>query len=276
MIIKEYNLDFSTMSDSDITEWGRNIAKDNVILVRNQNLDEEGITRVCGKIGRLMKPKEFFMHPDYPALYRVTNERKDGEKIGIFADKELGWHSNGNGRDQGKFSCVSLYCVRTHEDSVTSFCDTRQAYIDLPDDIKKVVEDVDGLYKFENNTFYDLDSDDKELKMFEQSYDFPDGKVKPLVYTHPYTEEKGLYFPYHFIRKMWNRNFGQLSGSLDQKWLMDYLMDHVFQEKYIAHHTWEPGDFLFMDQYHSLHKRNAVTGDRLLYRLCLDYKWSFR
>ena len=58
------------------------------------------------------------MHPDYLGLFRVTNERKDGEKIGIFADKELDWHSNGNGRKSGKECCAALYCVRPGKNSV--------------------------------------------------------------------------------------------------------------------------------------------------------------
>ena len=98
------NLDFNNMSDDDIREFGRNIVRDNVIVVRNQNLHESRILHICETIGTVLKPKQFFMHPDYPGLFRVTNERKDGEKIGIFADKELDWHSNGNGRPSGKES----------------------------------------------------------------------------------------------------------------------------------------------------------------------------
>ena len=64
----QYNVDFNTMSDSEIRDWGKNIVKDNVVLVRNQNLDESGILRVCELIGNVLKPNQFFMHPDYPGL----------------------------------------------------------------------------------------------------------------------------------------------------------------------------------------------------------------
>jgi alpha-ketoglutarate-dependent taurine dioxygenase len=267
-----YELDFNQMTDDEIQAWGRNIVRDNVVLVRNQNLDEAGILRVCELIGNVLKPRKFFMHPDYPGLFRVTNERKDGEKIGIFADKELDWHSNGNGRPSGKECCVSLYCVRPGEDSVTSFCDTRRAYDELPDDIKEIVNDVDCTFQFQNNTFYKLEPDDKELQMFENKRIYPEGVTKPLVYNHPYDGGKGLYFTFHYIRQMWRRS----GAELDQEWLKNYLMDHVFQEKYIWHHDdWQPGDFIFMDQFHSIHKRNEVKGDRFLYRVSLDYDHSW-
>ena len=263
------------MTDDQIKQWGKNIVKDNVVLVRNQNLDEAGILRVCELIGNVLKPDQFFMHPDYPGLFRVTNERRDGEKIGIFADKELDWHSNGNGRKSGKECCVALYCVRPGENSITSFCDTRQAYKDLSEEDKNFYKQIDCTYKFENGTFYDLDKDDKELKMFQGgARDFKYGVTKPLVYTHPYDGDEGLYFTFHYIRNMWLR--GTKDAKLDMQPIIDKLMAHIFQDKYIWHHDdWRPGDFIFMDQFHSIHKRNEVQGDRFLYRLSFDYEGCY-
>jgi alpha-ketoglutarate-dependent taurine dioxygenase len=266
------DIDFNKMTDEELKEFGRSIARDNVIIVRNQNLHEKDILRVCETIGNVLKPNQFFMHPDYPGLFRVTNERREGKKIGIFADKELDWHSNGNARPSGKECCVALYCVKPGLDSVTSFCDTRQAYRDLPDHIKEIVNDIDCTFMFQNNTFYHLDPDDKELRMFDNSRFYPKGVTKPLVYNHPYDGDKGLYFSFHYITKMWRRD----GSELDEQWLRKYLMQHVFQEKYMYHHnTWTPGDFIFMDQFHSIHKRNEVQGERFLYRLSFDYEHCY-
>jgi alpha-ketoglutarate-dependent taurine dioxygenase len=266
------DIDFNKMTDQELKEFGRSIAQDNVIIVRNQNLHEKDILRVCETIGNVLKPNQFFMHPDYPGLFRVTNERHEGKKIGIFADKELDWHSNANARPSGKECCVALYCVKPGVDSVTSFCDTRQAYRDLPDHIKEIVNDIDCTFMFQNNTFYHLDPDDRELKMFDNSRFYPKGVTKPLVYNHPYDGDKGLYFSFHYITKMWRRD----GSELDEQWLRQYLMQHVFQEKYMYHHnTWTPGDFIFMDQFHSIHKRNEVQGERFLYRLSFDYEHCY-
>ena len=72
---------------------------------------------------------------------------------------------------------------------------------------------------------------------------------------------------------MWRRS----GKPLDEAWLRDYLMKHVFQEKYIYHHdTWQNGDLIFMDQFHSIHRRNEVQGDRFLWRLTIDYSKSLR
>lgn len=276
MEIVKHDIKLKDMSNEEIRLWGKTLAKDNVILLKNQDCSKKDLVRIYDSIGRVAKPvdrktgkKEFFADDDYPQLMRVTNERKDGEKIGIFADKELGWHSNGNARDQGKECSVALYCVKEGTDSITSFADMRQAYRDLPDDIKNEVDNIECLYKFKNGTFYDLDSDDKELEMFENRSYYINGVKRRLVYQHPYDNDFGLYYTFHYIQEVY--------GNITE-WdkLNKYLMEHCFQDKYIAHHSWEPGDLIFMDQFHSLHKRNEVKGERLLYRSSMDYRHVYR
>ena len=55
-----YEIDFTKMTDREIKDWGKNIVKDNVVLVRTQS-DEAGILRVCELIGNV-QPRTFFMH----------------------------------------------------------------------------------------------------------------------------------------------------------------------------------------------------------------------
>ena len=266
MIAKFHDVKLKDMSNEEIRRWARCLPYDNVVVLRNQDLSKADLSRVYNSIGNTLKTDEFFCDDEYPELMRVTNERKDGEKTGIFADKELDWHSNGNGRPSGVECCVGLYCVRSGKDSVTSFCDTRKAYDDLNPAMKIELENIKCLFKFENNTFYELDEDDKELVMFENRGEYVKGTIKPLVYKHPFDSKKGLYFTFHYIQKMYRVKPERA------KFLKEYLMDHVFQDKYIYHHDdWQPGDLIFMDQFHSIHKRNAVEGDRFMYRTTLDY-----
>jgi len=266
MIAKFHDVKLKDMSNEEIRRWARCLPCDNVVVLRNQDLSKADLSRVYNSIGNTLKTDEFFCDDEYPELMRVTNERKDGEKTGIFADKELDWHSNGNGRPSGVECCVGLYCVKPGKDSVTSFCDTRKAYDDLNPAMKIELENIKCLFKFENNTFYELDEDDKELVMFENRGEYVKGTIKPLVYKHPFDGKKGLYFTFHYIQKMYRVKPERA------KFLKEYLMDHVFQDKYIYHHDdWQPGDLIFMDQFHSIHKRNAVEGDRFMYRTTLDY-----
>ena len=264
----DYDINLKTATEEEIQEMGRWIASDIVLIVRNQDLTNQEMVRVARAIGKTVKPGQFMNDDEYPDLCRVTNERdSSGEKIGIFADGDLGWHSNGNARDAGLESCVALYCIKPGIDSVTSFCDMRQSYRDLPESDKELLQKIDGDFQFKNNTFYHLGEDDKELKMYTSHPAFEKPIIKPLVYTHPFDKELGLHLTYHYIQKLWHRETME-----DYSFLVEELKSHVFQDKYIHHHSdWQPGDFIFMDQWHSLHKRNEVKGDRFLWRLAFDY-----
>lgn len=271
-------MDLKSMSDIEIREFGKTIIEDNVLIIRDQNIDKFELNRILRCIGRLAEIGGYMKDEDLNTFMRVTNRRdSEGKKTGIFADKEIDWHSNGNNRETGRQCCVVLLCVEPGIDSITSFVDTRQAYLDLPADIKQIVDDTDCLYGFstehDGHPFYDVDENDQEYEFFKNLESSPDGITRPLVYTHPFSGEHGLYFPYPSIHNMWRRN-GQ---SLDYQWLREYLINHVFQDKYIHHHnSWRKGDLIIMDQFHSLHKRNEVQGDRFLYRVVIDYSKSLR
>jgi len=264
----EIDIDLATCSDEELREFGKKIPQEGFVLVRNQNLHESQIVSVCESIGRLSKPDLYCMNQDYPGLFQVTNEVRDGKKIGVFTDKELDWHSNGNGRPTGRESCVGLYCVKPGINSVTSVCDLRSAYADLSEDLREIINNVDCLFKFKNGTFYQFDEDDELLSIFEGHSD-NEGVIKNLVFDHPWTGEKVIYFAFHTIREMWRRD----GEDLSEDWLRETLLEHILKEKYIYHHdNWREGDFLFMDQFHTIHKRNAVEGERFLYRTCFDYE----
>ena len=42
----EYNIELKSMSNEEITEWGKNIIRDNVILLRNQNMEKKDLRRI--------------------------------------------------------------------------------------------------------------------------------------------------------------------------------------------------------------------------------------
>jgi len=53
--------------------------------------------------------------------------------------------------------------------------------------------------------------------------------------------------------------------------LYDEIHKHLFQDKYIYQHWWEPGDIVLMDQLLTLHKRDQddpeILSKRVLHRI---------
>lgn len=271
----------------DILDLVEELPERNVILLRDQDLSKADLANIFNQIGRSRSPGQWFNDDEHPEIINVTNKRSDvGSKTGLFADLELGWHCNGIPRPKPLEVSFALYCNKPGIDSVTSFVNTRKAYYDLPSDVKDLVDTIDCAINFHaftgelktigsNDGGYKLTADDPEYAVFAgkikgefQSVPShnPEGLTKPLVASHPWDEKRSLYFVNNFITDWWSRTGKEFDGAE----LWEFLNNHLFQEKYIYHHHWKSGDLLFNDQWNAFHRRNAVKGDRELYRLCAD------
>ena len=144
-----------------------------------------------------MNPKE------YPEIYLVTGKKdSDGNKIGMFGDTELGWHSNGNSRHNINKILVALYCVKEDINTTLSICNTSDPFYELSEDDKEYFRSIKIKIKFKNNTFYNLEEDDEELTLIGAHK----GSIRKLVGVHPHTEKEYFYFPYHFICAAWRKS----------------------------------------------------------------------
>lgn len=272
-------------STGDFQTFGNQLATNRALIFRNQNLKPLEITDVLSKFGKVKErppQNDFFQNPENPNLYMVGNsydgfdnsDETVNETKYLFSSGELGWHSNGILRPFNPSEiAVLLYCVKTGEDpvngdSILSIADTTQAYEDLPDDMKELFADIvwQPGYVPEKHFWYDVVR--RQQNVINNIYKrYPKTETKPLILKHPVTGKSSVYFnPYETV------DMYRKSGEpLDAEWLNDYLFEFLFQEKYIYHHHYKVGDFLLMDQFGTLHKRNHVTGERLLYRAVFDY-----
>lgn len=279
------NIDLNNATSFDIRKLGRKIIKDTLVIVRNQNLSPERLIEICDLIGDVDNrgQKNPFKHDQFEQITKVTNEKlPSGENAGLFATEELGWHSDINTRVLSSINdcCSAMYIVKTGEDSITSFVNLAAAYSDLSYMRKLEVSKLECWFEFKNNTFYNFEDTDREYKSYINPNSHHVGNWKPLVIEHPtrlipngYSADKGLFWSHHFIRKFRDIETKEEYSLEDKQELFDFLMNHVFQEKYIYHHYWVTGDVVFSDQILSLHKRTKPKGDRLLWRVGMNYKW---
>ena len=88
------------------------IQTNGMAIFHEQDLNERQFIDVLKSFGECETP-DLFMNPkEYPEIFLVTGKRDDhGNKIGMFGDTELGWHSNGNSRHQIDKILISLYCI---------------------------------------------------------------------------------------------------------------------------------------------------------------------
>jgi taurine dioxygenase len=290
----EAKFDLLNASDKELKDFVKAIPEHHLILLRDIPDDKEKLREVVNRIGKTyIRPEGlYFTDPDAVEITRVTNARDDeGNKIGLFADLELCWHSNGTLRKDVKQITLMLYCVNPGDTNygITGFCNMRKAYEDIPEDIKKIIDTIEVRHSMKafagevpsvgkNDGGYKLTPDDPEYEIFNGSNVNSQGNTtyttetegvwKPLVCNHPWHGKKALYFIPSVIVEWRSTEY----PDFDSEWLWNYLYDHAFQDKYVYKHTWKPGDFIFNDQWYGLHNRTEVKGERLMWRFCTDNK----
>ena len=232
-------------------------------LHHEQELDAPDLANLFNRIGECEKPDLFMNHKDNPEIFNVTGERdEDGNKIGMFGDGELGWHSNGNSRHKIDKILIGLYCIQGDPNTTLSVCNTVEPFYDMSEDEQEYYKSIRIKIKFKNHTMYSLDDDDPELEFMSANR----GSIRELVGIHPHTGQHYFYFPYHFICGAWEGR-----SKVDHEPIIEKLIPKIFKSKYQFHHVFQPGDLLFMDQLASLHRRTPVMGPRLLWRVASDY-----
>ena len=234
------------------------------VIWYDQQFTAEEYVAFMKRFGECETP-DLFMNPkETPEIFLVTGKLdKEGSKLGMFGDTELGWHSNGNSRHNVDKILIGLYCVEEDENTCLSICNTSIPFSFLDNKLKDYYRDITIKIKFKNDTIYHLEEGDPELEFMSASK----GSIRKLVGKHPHTDAEYFYFPYHFIEKAWR---GKMKIDVNQ--LILELKQHIFKSRHMTHHIFKKGDLVLMDQFTSLHRRTPVhDNNRLLWRVASDY-----
>lgn len=229
-----------------------------------QDLSANDYVKLMKRFGDCETP-DLFMNPkDNPEIFIVTGKKdKQGKKLGMFGDTELGWHSNGNSRHNVSHILIGLYCVEEDDNTCLSICNTTQPFQALTEEQQEYYRDITIKIKFKNDTIYHLDEGDPELEFMSASR----GSIRKLVGRHPHTNAEYFYFPYHFIDQVWHKK-----QKIDIDPFIEDLKKIIFKSQYQTHHIFKKGDLVLMDQFTSLHRRTPVyDNNRLLWRVASDY-----
>jgi gamma-butyrobetaine dioxygenase/trimethyllysine dioxygenase len=180
---------------------------------------------------------------------------KDGA-VGTVENRNIeeNWDKNGNAFDfhlDGPYydkppRYVILYCVRPSERGGETFISDSRAVID------RLYTKYDRNLLDSMNIVY-VSSDKKKYR-------------KPLIEGVQLNWFTSMYFEPNLDtisdrnRQNFRRHVSELSADIE-KWLT---------EEIILTHTWKTGDLLLFDNLATLHGRNQVFGDRMLYRIWFD------
>lgn len=276
MIQKQIDdIDITNLTSNDIDNVKDALHTNLIVVLKHQSTNPWYYTNFIERIGEIANYNQFMWTTDgemvipqekllteswtgskdkYP-IQRVTGMKKNNRPTGIFGEGILDWHANLNGIDRADGVVLQAWdehCINTS----TSFLNTNLAYNDLDPDFKQELEHVYCEYEYTPEVWA-KGLPEGQLRIMKQK----ESHYKMWLFQENLKGVKGIFF--------YTNNKCKIVTEDDT--LYQRLYDHMFQEKYIYQHWWEPGDIVLMDQILTLHKRDQndpdILAKRILHRI---------
>jgi taurine dioxygenase len=253
-------IDLKTIDQNGVTELAKLIAKNTCVVIRDQFLSVQEEVRVI----KMFKDPYSFDPDNRPMeagykncvvsgseghIIRVTADVDEHGNPGFAGDTdELKWHCNDATRSERR-AIVWLYGIKGTAGSRTTWNNNVLSYSDLDQDTKDKLQPL-------------------RIRMQHwKSGNAGKEDYAPNLVVKNIAGVTSLFFPFLQIR--------YIDGMTpeESKTIMDPLIEHTTQEKYLYHHDWRDGDLIISDQWSGIHKRwpFPYMKDRLLHRIVFNY-----
>lgn len=232
-----------------------------LLIFRGQQLGKHRMGEVAAMFGEV--EGNVFRNPDgstLEAIHQISNLDAAGRPAeNPYLKSNYFWHSD------KAYLPVPALLTMLHAVELppsggdTQFADMIRAYASLSDEVKRQIAALRAVHSLE---YMRVSTDDRPLTDEEKKAAPP--VVHPLVRTHPATGEKSL-----FLGMYCSHIVGMDSAA--GRALLDQLLVHATQERFVYTHRWVPGDLVIWDNRCLLHRAVAnydmAASRRVLLRL---------
>lgn len=251
------NLDLSRpLTEAEVDTLIVAVSDHGVLEFPGQRLETEDLRRFSAYFGELhVSPGGRAQVPGYPEVMVLSNMIENGRPLGL-ADAGQSWHTDMSYMNMIAFGNCLYGLVIPQRDGRplgdTQFRNTRQAYDELPDEVKDLLRGKTVTHDF--NKFWDLmrrrpGSRREALSADERAKRPP--AVHPAVLEHPVTGRPVLYVnPGYAVR------INELSEADSDQWL-DWLFRYQEQDRFHYAYAWQKNSVLLWDNIGTNH--NAVA-----------------
>ena len=192
-----------------------------------------------------------------PEVSILSNGTAEGESGGVPNPGQV-WHTDASYNDVVGYANVLVAYAVPHRDGKplggTEFINTQAAYEDLPDDIKRRLENATAMHVYGKQIELESALKGNPIKLSSADRAARPPVHHPVFLTHPITGRKAIYVnPGHVER---------IDGVSDaeSEALLDMLFEHVLRPKYYYRHDWKVGDLTIWDNLRTWHKASADYG----------------
>jgi taurine dioxygenase len=186
-------------------------------------------------------------HPEISIIAAGQSDRRgDGRRI-VFGSH---WHTDDSYLAVPAKATMLYARVIPSQGGDTLFADMYRAYDALPDGLRREVDGRRAVHTYlsrRNLSAVPTRDRDEEAETPPVEH--------PLVRVHPETGRRALYLNPNRIEGI----SGMSPGEADE--LLDTLIAHATQDRFVHRHAWRPHDVLLWDNRCTMHKASADYGD---------------
>ncbi len=223
-----------------------------IAVIHNQNLNSEQHIAFSRRFGPLFgDPGEEplqdtvnrYMHPNYPEIYRVSNQVDDkGEPLGR---KGAGtyWHSDVSFRERPAQASLLLGKQVPTVGGDTLFADQARAFEALSDNMKSLCSSLFAWHDFEGAAR----SQYANSVVVEGDMSGANRALHPVVRTNPDTSRKSL-----FINPGFTSHINGFTAA-ESEAILNFLYSHCIKPEFVYRHTWREKDLVIWDNRSVMH-----------------------
>ena len=267
---KVQGIDLSILSSDNISKINDLWLKYLILLFPNQDISDEDHIKFGRKFGQLEKhPSLSHRSSKNPEIYRVSNVSEEGKIIPSkntswqYLKQSWLWHTDSSFREIPSKGSILHGISTTRKGGSTFFANMYEAYNDLDETTKK---SINNLWVIHDHDYIINLSSELKSKQNKGYYEELPPVKHPLVQTHPVTRKKSLFLSPHTMVNIDGFN------EIDGRKLLDELIDHSVQSKYVYKHEWTDNDIIMWDNrctMHSVEPFDNNTIKRIMHRVTL-------
>jgi taurine dioxygenase len=220
-------------------------AEHKLLLFRNQQFDEATLVQFSKAFGALeIHVREEYLSREHPEILYVSNIEREGRRIGILADTEVGWHYDQIYLPKPAVGSLLMADILPPEGGNTEFADMCAAFDALPETTQAKLEGCLANQSYEAfNQAYSVPTNNKQKARSPDIH-------HPLVRTHPVTGKKALYLCPGMTTDIvgWDAE--------ESAEMLAFLFDWTTRPEFVYSHEWQPGDALLWDNACTMHRRD--------------------
>ena len=252
-------IDLREPLDESLTAFiSQALAENEVIFFRDQDISPQQHKDFALRFGKLQSHPVYPTIEGFPEITILENDEDNPSKI----EK---WHTDMTFKQTPPLGSILLGKVIPKKGGDTLFASLSAAFSDLPKEMRESLQAMSAIHSFEHGFKESLSEPYGREKLSQALKDNPPVE-HPVIRTHPITGKKLI-----FVNSLFTLKIKSLSDSKSKE-LLDFLCDHIKQEKYQCRFSWEVNSIAFWDNRSVIHKpdNNYWPQVRRMERITID------